>query len=160
MVGFLNLFFFWHIPFLCLYYSDMDLTSNVVKCRSENWKKQENEFCSPWLDYRNATVGTRLVLSLWNWRQEFLHCSRVMFIFHSIFGLCPKHSKCLNLKCLLVESPCAVIRGENTRKKYDSLLQKHRAHLQNHVNTNKHKRSASRALDEQQKAIIQLQSGK
>ncbi|KNA06986.1 hypothetical protein SOVF_176050 [Spinacia oleracea] len=57
-----------------------------------------------------------------------------------------------------ISSLQSLIRGENTRKKYDSLLQKHRAHLQNHVNTNKHKRSASRALDEQQKAIIQLQS--
>lgn len=50
------------------------------------------------------------------------------------------------------------IRGENTRRKFASLLKKHRAHLQTQNNKPKHKRTASEFLDEQQKAIIQLQS--
>ncbi|CAO2833475.1 unnamed protein product [Amaranthus hypochondriacus] len=50
------------------------------------------------------------------------------------------------------------IRGESTRRKYESLLLKHRAQLQKLRNNHKHTRSASKALDEQQKAIVQLQS--
>lgn len=44
------------------------------------------------------------------------------------------------------------IRGENARRKYASMLQNRKSHKR------KHKRSASKAFDEQQKAIIQLQS--
>lgn len=57
-----------------------------------------------------------------------------------------------------ISSLQSFIRGESTRSKYDSLLQIHRANLQKHKNKHNHKHSASKALDEQQKAIIQLQS--
>ncbi|KAK9674026.1 hypothetical protein RND81_12G206000 [Saponaria officinalis] len=49
------------------------------------------------------------------------------------------------------------IRGENTRKKYASLLKNERAHLK-HKDKHKHKRSASKVPDEKHKAIIRLQS--
>ncbi|XP_021758722.1 myosin-2-like [Chenopodium quinoa] len=57
-----------------------------------------------------------------------------------------------------ISSLQSFIRGENARKKYDILVKNHKAHLQKHKNMDKHKRSASKALDEQHKAIIQLQS--
>lgn len=48
------------------------------------------------------------------------------------------------------------VRGDNARRKYASLLQHHRSQLERYRHN--HKRSASRAFNEQQKAIIQLQS--
>ncbi|KAK9689005.1 hypothetical protein RND81_09G027500 [Saponaria officinalis] len=50
------------------------------------------------------------------------------------------------------------IRGEDARRKYASLLKNQRALLQNDKNKHKHRRSASKALHELEKAIIQVQS--
>ncbi|XP_074311049.1 myosin-2-like [Silene latifolia] len=49
------------------------------------------------------------------------------------------------------------IRGEHSRREYASLLKNHRAHLKE-KDKHKHKRSASKVLHEQHKAIIRLQS--
>ena len=58
----------------------------------------------------------------------------------------------------MVKSSDAVIRGETARRKYASLLQNRKSDSQR--SKHKHKRSASKDFDEQQKAIVQLQSGK
>ena len=92
-----------------------------------------------------------------------LHISAEVFprnslIFRLIFALCA-----LNLYFLLVflavKSSDTVIRGESSRQKYVPSLQNDQTHKQKRKNRGKHKRSASKALHEQQTAVVQLQSG-
>ncbi|KAL9236379.1 hypothetical protein vseg_011058 [Gypsophila vaccaria] len=49
------------------------------------------------------------------------------------------------------------IRGENTRKKYASLLKNQKPHVK-HKDKHRHKCSASKAVDEKHRAIVRLQS--